>query len=129
VDISRVLIRYLPQDHGGLLLGSSAHSFSFNVVYQQEKNKQSQQKVEVWTRELIEAAVNSGGSYILPYQIPDSIQQFERAFPGSDYLYTLKLKADPDNRFKNLFWEQHMAAYYANQGAQKNLKTTSTERH
>ena len=128
VDISKVLISYLPQDHGGLLMGSSAHSFSFKVVYQQEKTKQSQQQVEIWTRELIEAAVNSGGSYILPYVIPDSIQQFERAFPGSDYFYALKLRADPQNRFKNLFWEQHLAVYNTKQDALNNMKTTSTEK-
>ena len=129
VDIFKVLISYLPQDHGGLLKGSSAHSFSFRVIYQQEKSKESQQTVEAWTRELIAAAVNSGGSYILPYLIPDSIQQFGQAFPGSDFFYELKEKADPENRFKNLFWEQHLAAYNVKQEALRNLRTTSSEKN
>jgi FAD/FMN-containing dehydrogenase len=123
VDISKVIISYLAQDHGGLMTAGAEHSFSFKIIYLQKKNKDSQKKMEQWTKELIDAAVSSNGSFILPYYIPGTNEQFERAYPGSDFFFALKLKADPDGRFNNLFWRQHLAGYREKQLKMNHLKT------
>jgi len=123
VSISKVIISYLAQDHGGLMTAGAEHSFSFKIIYLQKKNKDSQKKMEQWTKELIDAAVSSNGSFILPYYIPGTNEQFERAYPGSDFFFALKLKADPDGRFNNLFWRQHLAGYREKQLKMNHLKT------
>lgn len=105
-DVLKILISYLPQDHGGLLAGSTAHVFSFRIIYRQHKNEQSQQQVEAWTQELIRASMESNGSYILPFHVHSSPAQFFRAYPAADSLFEIKRRVDPANRFKNLFWEQ-----------------------
>jgi hypothetical protein len=118
-DIFKILISYLPQDHGGLLAGSTAHVYTFKIIYLQGKNQQSHDQVESWTNELVRASTESNGVHILPYYVHDSTQQLYNAYPSSGKFFELKKNVDPNDRFRNLFWEQHHQAVYA--GAQRQL--------
>jgi len=124
-DIFRVLISYLPQDHGGLLAGSSVHVYSFKIIYLQGKNKQSHDQVESWTSELVRASIESNGVHILPYTVHDSTQQLYKAYPASRNIFELKKNVDPADRFRNLFWEQHHQAVYASAQRQLNFPVNS----
>ncbi len=124
-DIFKVLISYLPQDHGGLLAGSTAHVYSFKIIYLQGKNKQSHDQVESWTSELVRASSESNGVHILPYPIHNSTRQLYKAYPASSNFFELKKSVDPDDRFKNLFWEQHHHAIYADAQRQLNVPVNS----
>ena len=112
VSLYKILISYVPQKHASLLSGSADNIYSFKIIYLQDKNTQSRKEVESWTEELVRASIESHGAHILPYLIHDSTAQLHIAYPDSNYLFDLKKKADPDDRFKNLFWEQHHHAIY-----------------
>ncbi len=124
-DIFKVLISYLPQDHGGLLAGSTAHVYSFKIIYLQGKNQQSHDQVESWTSELVRASIESNGVHILPYYVHDSTQQLYKAYPASSKFFELKKNVDPNDRFRNLFWEQHHQAVYADAQRQLNVPVNS----
>mgnify|MGYP003967338679 CR=1 FL=1 len=125
-DIFKILISSLPQNHDGLLAGASAQVFSFKLIYLQGKNKQSRRQVEAWTSELVRASIESNGTHILPYLIHDSTRQLYKAYPASNKFFELKRKADPADRFKNLFWEQHRHAVYASAEIKLKVPVNST---
>ena len=121
VNVFKILINYVPQNHQGLLAGSSANVYSFKIIYLQDKNKQSRKEIDGWTGELVQASIESYGTHILPYLIYNTTTQLYKAYPGSNYLFELKKKADPDDRFKNLFWEQHHHAIYSGHEGEFNV--------
>lgn len=112
-DILKVLITYVPQNKSGVFAGSVPNAYSFKIVYLQGKNKKSRKQVKSWTTELVRASMESYGVYILPYLFKDSSVMLSRVYPGSEYLFDLKRRVDPNQRFSNIFWEQHLNAMYS----------------
>ncbi len=109
VDVLNLTIRYVAQDTASILSWARQDMFSFLVVYRQDKDQESQQQVAEWSSKLIEGAVESGGSFYMPFQIHETTEQFNRAYPNADFFFKLKQRADPDNRFINHLWLQHYA--------------------
>lgn len=62
---------------------------------------------ERWTRELVDHALDAGGSYYLAYQRWPSQGQVQRAYPHWDAFAALKREHDPDGLFGNQFWQQY----------------------
>ncbi len=119
-SILNISIRYIPQDTSSLLAWARRDVFSFTIIYHLDKTQKSMQKTRDWSSQLIQAAVDSGGSYYMPFQIHESTEQFARAYPDAGYFFRLKEQADPQNRFINMLWLEHYAknaeakkAYYA----------------
>lgn len=109
VDVLNITVRYTPLDRESLLSWAKDNVFSFLVVYRQGKDEGSQKQVASWSEELIQSAIDSEGSYYLPFQLHDSTEQFERAYPGAQAFFKLKKVADPENRFINHLWLKHYA--------------------
>jgi FAD/FMN-containing dehydrogenase len=103
-DIINVSIRHAHQDPGTLLAWAKTEVFAFVVYYRQGTSREDQEKVKLWSREMIDAAVSVGGSYYLPYQIYESRAQFAAAYPHAADYFTLKKKLDPNFRFRNQLW-------------------------
>jgi FAD/FMN-containing dehydrogenase len=62
----------------------------------------------VWTRELIDAALENGGRYSLPYRLDATREQFRRAYPEAAEFSVLKARVDPARRFRNLLWDAYL---------------------
>ena len=62
----------------------------------------------MWTRELIDAVLQNGGRYYLPYRLDATREQFTRAYPESAEFSALKARVDPDKRFRNLLWDAYL---------------------
>ena len=63
-----------------------------------------------WTRELIDAAVASGGRYYLPYQPVATRAQFAAAYPRATELFAVKRRVDPTGKFTNALWDLYQPA-------------------
>jgi FAD/FMN-containing dehydrogenase len=107
VPILSVTIRFSRKDAESLLAWAKTDVFSLIVIYQQGKDEASLEKVRAWSAELVRAAIESGGSYYLPFQIQHSVEQFRQAYPRWAEFMQLKQLADPKNRFTNMLWEQN----------------------
>lgn len=118
VDVLNISIRYNPQDRDTLLSWAKSDMFSFIVVYLQGKDEESRQRVESWSKEMIQSSIESGGSFYLPFQIHETTEQFNKAYPRAGYFFQLKQKADPGNRFINMLWLEH---YVINKTLKKTL--------
>ncbi len=104
-NVINVSIRNSTNDPGTYLKWADGEVFSFVIYYKQKTDKSSQNEVAVWTRELTEAAIWVEGRYYLPYQIHQTIDQIEQAYPRLWEFMDLKDIHDPRWKFSNTLYE------------------------
>ena len=109
VNVLNVSIRHAMPDPGSLLAWARTETFAFVVYYKQRTRPNARERVAVWTRELIDAALSVGGCYYLPYQAHATPDQFHRAYPRAQDLFALKQLLDPDFRLRNVLWDRYYA--------------------
>lgn len=107
VNVLNVSIRHAEKDPGALLAWAREECFAFVVYYKQGTAPHDRTLVGVWTRELIEAALASGGTYYLPYQPHARPDQFHRAYPRAKEWFALKKRVDPGYKFRNKLWDAY----------------------
>ncbi len=109
INILNTSIRYVPANTESLLTYAPQESFAFvlyiNLVNTDEKLAHAQE----WTGRLIDAAVNCGGTYYLPYQLFGTMNQIEKAYPRLHELRTIKKKYDSKNKFSNSLVSKYIA--------------------
>ncbi len=110
VNVINVSIRHAKADNGSLLAWAKEEVFAFVVWYKQGTNEVEKNKVAVWTRELINAALSVSGSYYLPYQAHATAAQFHETYPNAKKLFDIKKQLDPGYKFRNVIWD----TYYKN---------------
>jgi FAD/FMN-containing dehydrogenase len=108
VNVVNISIRHAKKDPGTLLAWARQEVFAFVLYYKQGTSAREREAVGAWTRELIDAAVRTGGAYYLPYQIVATPEQFHAAYPNAWQLFELKRQVDPTYKFRNSLWD----AYY-----------------
>jgi FAD/FMN-containing dehydrogenase len=106
-NIVNISIRYARADPGSLLAWARSDVFAFVVYYKQRTDAAAKAEVGVWTRALVDAALDAGGSYYLPYQLHATESQFRRAYPRFGEFVALKQRLDPTNKFRNSLWDTY----------------------
>lgn len=110
VNAVNVSLRHAHADPGSLLAWAREEVFALVLYYKQRTRRNARERVAVWTRELIDAALSCGGTYYLPYQAHATHEQFHRAYPRARELFDLKRRLDPQFRFRNALWDMYYAA-------------------
>jgi FAD/FMN-containing dehydrogenase len=59
------------------------------------------------TRELLDAALERGGTFYLPYQQHYTRRQVAQAYPMLEEFFALKQRYDPQGRFRNSFYDRY----------------------
>lgn len=113
-NLINVSIRHAKADPGTLLAWAPEEVFALVLYYRQGSDASEREKAAAWTRDLIDAALASGGRYYLPYQIHASREQFLAAYPRAPEFFALKQRLDPGYKFRNRLWD----AYYPGQQQQ-----------
>lgn len=109
VNALNVSVRHAQQDTGTIMAWARGETFAFVLYYKQRTRDNAINRVSVWTRELIDAAISVGGSYYLPYQPHATPEQFHAAYPRAKELFALKKELDPSFRFRNVLWDKYYA--------------------
>lgn len=120
-NVLNVSIRHAKPDPGTLLAWARTEVFAFVVYYAQGTTPEAQKKVDAWSRDLVDAVLEVGGTYYLPYQNAATPQQFLRAYPHAGQFFAIKERFDPDNRFRNQFWQKY---YRKNEDPLTTIKQT-----
>lgn len=107
VQVVNVSIRHALADPGSLLAWAREEAFALVLYHKQGTTRCDRERVGVWTRELIDAAIACAGSYYLPYQPHARVDQFNRCYPRANELFALKDKLDPNYRFRNCLWQKY----------------------
>lgn len=108
VNALNISVRHSPRDTRSLLAWAPQEVFSFVLYYKQRSTGRASREAGVWTRELIDAALDNEGRYYLPYRLHAARSQFEQAYPEIGEFLALKGKADPRGKFQNLLWEKYL---------------------
>ena len=109
VNALNVSVRHAQGDAGALMAWARGETFAFVLYYKQRTRDNAKNRVGVWTRELIDAALSVGGSYYLPYQPHATAEQFHAAYPRARDMFALKGRLDPAFRFRNVLWDTYYA--------------------
>lgn len=106
-NVLNIAIRHSPAERDTLLSWADQEVFCFVIYFQQGTTAADSERVKLWTRKLIQVALDEGGSYYLPYQIIASREQFLRAYPRAEQYFALKRRLDPTYKFRNRLWETY----------------------
>ncbi|HEX6612256.1 MAG TPA: FAD-binding protein [Rhodanobacteraceae bacterium] len=107
VNMVNISVRHAYADPGSLLAWAREEVFAFVLYYKQRTRSNAKARVAVWTRELVEAALECGGTWYLPYQPHATREQFHRGYPRALEYFGLKRKLDPDFRWRNALWDTY----------------------
>jgi FAD/FMN-containing dehydrogenase len=110
VNAVNVSIRHALPDPGTYLAWAPNEVFAYVLYYKQRTDPEARREVARWTRELIDAAIASGGRYYLPYQPVATRAQFAAAYPRSAELFAVKQRVDPTGKFTNALWDLYRPA-------------------
>lgn len=105
-DVLNVSIRHAVEDTTSLMRWADRDMFCF-VLYHKQRTWQDARAAS-WTRALIDAALDHGGRYYLPYRLHATRKQFARAYPQAEAFAAIKHGIDPGNRFRNLLWDLYL---------------------
>lgn len=103
-----ISVRHAPRDDTSLMRWADDEVFCFVLYHKQRSWNAAEQNSRRWTRALIDAALDHGGRYYLPYRLHASVAQFRRAYPQADAFAAIKQQIDPGNRFRNLLWDRYL---------------------
>lgn len=109
-DLLNVTIRFLRTDHESFLRYADQDMFALVMLFHQPRTQQADQKMAAMTREVIEAALQSGGRYYLPYRLHATPEQFSRCYPQAQQFFELKRKYDPEELFQNELYRKYGGA-------------------
>lgn len=107
-NVLNVSIRHSPADRTSVLSWAPHEVFSFVLYYKQRSHRWADDEAARWTRRLIDAALDHGGRYYLPYRLHATAKQFLRAYPEAEAYAALKATADPQRRFRNRLLETYL---------------------
>jgi len=108
VNALNISIRHAPADATSLMRWAREEVFCFVLYHKQRSWHAAEQHSRTWTRRLIDAVLEHGGRYYLPYRLHASQAQFQRAYPQAERFAALKQQWDPHNRFRNLLWDTYL---------------------
>lgn len=103
-DLLNVTIRNVRRDDDTFLRYADQEMFALVLLFVQEQSPAGESQMAAMTRELIDAAVERGGRYYLPYRLHATVEQFERAYPQAKQFFALKRQYDPEELFQNQFY-------------------------
>ena len=70
-------------------------------------SEEAQARTGAVTRELVDAALEYGGTYYLTYQLYPTAEQLHRAYPRAEYAFERKRFYDPEEMFSSKFYEKY----------------------
>lgn len=100
-DLLNVTIREVETDTDTFLRYADQPMVAFVMFFSQPRTGAADEDMRQMTRKLIDAAVEAGGRYYLPYRLHASGEQFRAAYPNADEFFRLKAKYDPKGVFQN----------------------------
>jgi len=107
VDLLNITLRNVKKDHDAFLAYANEEVFGFVMLFNQAKNPSSETAMRALTQRLVDVAIKLNGTYYLPYRLHATKQQMHLAYPKANAFFALKKKYDPNEIFKNKFYEAY----------------------
>ena len=106
-NLLNVTIRTVHKDTVTALPYAKEDMFGFVLYFNVGFNEHDNEILQKTTRELIDVAHQTGGTYYLPYQLFYSKEQLKAAYPEIEEFFATKKKYDAAELFTNKFYEKY----------------------
>jgi FAD/FMN-containing dehydrogenase len=101
-------VRYVaPNDTPALAYAPRKATFAIIQMSNVPLSRDGQTRAEQVTRNLVDAALDYGGTYYLTYQLYPTAEQLHRAYPKARHAFERKRFYDPDEIFSSQFYEKY----------------------
>jgi decaprenylphospho-beta-D-ribofuranose 2-oxidase len=101
-------VRYVaPNDTPALAYAPRKSTFAVIQMSNVPLSREGQSRAERVTRQLVDAALDYGGTYYLTYQLYPTAEQLHRAYPNARHAFERKRFYDPDEIFTSQFYEKY----------------------
>ena len=109
-DLLNVTLRYVQEDRLSTLAYARGTRIAAVMLFSQRMTRADDEDMGVLTRRLVDAALDAGGSYYLPYRLHARRDQLARAYPRLEEFLAGKRRYDPGLLFRNLMWDHYFSA-------------------
>ncbi len=107
VDLMNVTVRNVLEDRDAYLRYARENVFALVMLFAQTKTPAGEVAMGNCTRALVDAVLEVGGSYYLPYRGHPTRDQFRAAYPMADAFSEAKKRYDPKGVLTNRFYERY----------------------
>jgi len=107
-NLLNVTVRSVDTDDDTFLRYADRHMFALVMLFQQPRTTAGDAAMEAMTQEMIDTALSLEGRYYLPYRLHATTDQFHRAYPQARDFFRRKREYDPDELFRNRFYDKYM---------------------
>ena len=106
-NLLNVTVRSVGTDDDTFLRYADRPMFALVMLFQQPRTAAGDAAMEAMTQEMIETALALDGRYYLPYRLHATADQFHRAYPQAQDFFDRKRQYDPDEVFRNCFYDKY----------------------
>jgi FAD/FMN-containing dehydrogenase len=107
-NVLSVTVRHTTPDSTAVLsYAPGGAAFAIVLLSNVGLSAEAQARAQAVTRQLVEAALDRGGTYYLTYQLYPTPEQLHRAYPAARRAFDRKRFYDPAETFTNQFYERY----------------------
>jgi FAD/FMN-containing dehydrogenase len=109
-DLLNVTLRYVQEDRLSTLAYARGTRVAAVMLFSQRMTRVDEEDMALMTQRLIDAALDAGGSFYLPYRLHARREQIGRAYPRLEEFAARKRHYDPALLFRNTMWDRYFAS-------------------
>lgn len=109
-DLLNVTLRFVDEDRTSVLAYARGPRVAAVMLFSQRRARADDEDMAAMTRRLIDAALDAGGSFYLPYRLHARPDQVARAYPRLAEFVARKRAYDPGILFANTLWTRYLAS-------------------
>lgn len=106
-DLLNVTVRDVRRDDVAALAYARTDVLAFVMLFNQATDAAGEAAQADLTRALVDAALDHGGTYYLPYRLHPTADQLHRAYPTAKAFFAEKRDRDPSGLFSNKLYETY----------------------
>ncbi len=107
VDLLNVTVRDVRADQDTMLRYATSEMLALVMLFSQARTDAGEASMEEFTWAMVDAVLEVGGTYYLPYRLHPTVDQFRRAYPTHTEFFAAKLRHDPGELFQNGFYARY----------------------
>jgi FAD/FMN-containing dehydrogenase len=109
-NLLNVTVRDVRHDDRSALAYAHEDMFGLVMLSVQDRSAAGEERMQRMTRALIDAAIDCGGRYYLPYRLHATGDQLRRAYPAWDAVIEAQRRHDPKGVFRNGLFQRYAEA-------------------
>ncbi|KOU05119.1 hypothetical protein ADK86_07615 [Streptomyces sp. NRRL F-5755] len=106
-NLLNVTVRDVRRDDRSTLAYARQDVFGLVMLFVQDRTAAGEARMQAMTRDLIDAALSTGGTFYLPYRLHAGKDQLHRAYPAWDAAMRAKDRYDPHGVFRSELYHRY----------------------